>query len=339
MSPERSICILPELTGLGGPASFQSRLKAGLLARGWKVVHNPAETACSAVLVIGGPRRFLPAVFAAQKHGLRIVQRLNGMNWIHRRRWSGLRYYLNAELNNLTIAFIRRKADRVIYQSQFARSWWERVYGQLEKPQTVIFNGVDLNQFSPVGSETTPENCIRMLLVEGHLSKGFELGVTCAVAAARELEGLLNRQVELVVAGDAPGEVHQKWTNEKLIRWVGVIPRDQVPALDRSAHLLFSADLNAACPNSVVEALACGLPVAAFSTGALPEMVTSDAGVIAPYGGDPWKLDFPNVRPLAEAACDLVRDQEHYRRGARARAVAEFDLEDMADRYLEYLVN
>jgi len=80
----------------------------------------------------------------------------------------------------------------------------------------------------------------------------------------------------------------------------GLIPRDAIPALDRSAHLLYSADLNAACPNSVIEALACGLPVAGFATGALPELVTGDSGRLVPYGGDPWKLDTPAVPALVE---------------------------------------
>ncbi len=67
------------------------------------------------------------------------------------------------------------------------------------------------------------------------------------------------------------------------------------PEIDRSAHMLFSADLNAACPNSVIEAMACGLPVAGFDTGALNELIVGDAGRLVPYGGDPWRLEKPDI--------------------------------------------
>jgi glycosyltransferase involved in cell wall biosynthesis len=122
------------------------------------------------------------------------------------------------------------------------------------------------------------------------------------------------------------------------ISWAGLIPRDAIPALDRSAHLLFSADLNAACPNSVIEALACGLPVAGFSTGALPELVTGDSGRLVPYGGDPWKLDPPAVPSLVEVALEICRDQPRFRLAARQRAEAAFGLDQMVDRYLEILL-
>jgi glycosyltransferase involved in cell wall biosynthesis len=117
-----------------------------------------------------------------------------------------------------------------------------------------------------------------------------------------------------------------------------VLPHEQIPALDRSAHLLYSADLNAACPNSVIEALACGLPVAAFATGALPELVTGDSGRVVLYGGNPWRLDRPDIPALAQVAAEIFRDQLRFRKAARQRAEEAFGLDRMVDRYLDVLL-
>jgi glycosyltransferase involved in cell wall biosynthesis len=119
--------------------------------------------------------------------------------------------------------------------------------------------------------------------------------------------------------------------------WRGLVSPDQIPSLDRSAHLLFAADLNPACPNAAIEAMACGLPVIAFETGALPELVQADAGRLAPYGGDPWKLEPPDLEGLAEAGEQVLGDQPRFRAGARARAEAAFGLERMVDGYLQQL--
>ncbi len=116
------------------------------------------------------------------------------------------------------------------------------------------------------------------------------------------------------------------------------MPRDQVPALDRSAHLLFSADLNAACPNSVVEALACGLPVIAFATGALPEMVAGNAGRVVPYGSNFWNLEPPVIAPLAEAAREVAAQPSLFRPAARARAEAAYNIDQVVEEYLHVLI-
>jgi glycosyltransferase involved in cell wall biosynthesis len=102
------------------------------------------------------------------------------------------------------------------------------------------------------------------------------------------------------------------------ITWRGVVPREDIPAIDRAAHVLFSTDLNAACPNSVIEALACGLPVLAYDTGALAEMVQDGAGEVVPYGADHWQLEDPLIPPLAEACLTHLQDNPAYRQRARA---------------------
>ena len=147
--------------------------------------------------------------------------------------------------------------------------------------------------------------------------------------------------VELVVAGRISDDLQSAIPKEKPqypstgLDWCRT---SKSRRFDRSAHLLYSADLNAACPNSVIEALACGLPVVAFATGALPELVTGDSGRVVPYGGDPWKLDKPDIPALACAAAEILRNQEHFRKAARQRAEEAFGLDIMVDRYLDVLL-
>ena len=118
----------------------------------------------------------------------------------------------------------------------------------------------------------------------------------------------------------------------------GAVPRDQIPQIDRSAHLLFSADINAACPNSVIEAMACGLPIVGFDTGALNELVVGDSGRIVPYGGDVWKLDHPDIAALAQSAVEILSDQFRFRQTARAQAEKTLGLDQMTDGYLKVLL-
>lgn len=336
-----SICIVPELSGIGGPSSFQGRLIAGLNARGFQVHHNPAAKDCSAILVIGGPARIIFPILKARRNGIRVVQRLNGMNWMHRKRPTPARYFMRAELNNLVLSFYRKwLANRIVYQSQFAKDWWDRVYGRLSVRQQVTYNGVDLSLFTPAGAHQRPDDRYRVLLVEGHLGGGYEGGIVYALQMVELLQLEVDRPVELMVVGKVDAKVKNRLSEADgvTVKWMGVVPRERIPEIDRSAHILFSSDVNAACPNSVVEALACGLPVVGFASGALPEMVDDRAGCVVPYGSDLWNLEEPVVSPLVQAAARVLREQGEYRANARRTAELKFGLDLMVEDYLNMLL-
>jgi len=318
-------------------ASFRLKFEAGLRSRRIEVTYDPAAPA-DALLVIAGTRNLLP-LWKAARQGRRVIQRLDGINWVHRVRWAGLRYSLRAEYGNALLALIRsRLAQGVIYQSQFIRRWWEDWYGPAPLPAAVILNGVDLEQYSPHGPAERPSERIRLLVVEGSLAGGLNTGLQ---AAFRLAEALSRRYpLELHIAGHVDERTQATLQRQASVpaRFLGTLPRAQIPALMRSAHLLFSAEINPPCPNSVIEALACGLPVVGFDHGSLAELVAGDAGRLVPYGGDPWKLELPDTASLAEAAVEILEDQERFRRGARARAEQIFSLDRMVEAYLKVLL-
>jgi glycosyltransferase involved in cell wall biosynthesis len=334
------ICLVPKLDGVGGMVSFQAKFAQGLRERGYEVCFDLADWPYAAALVIGGTRD-LRGLSQARQRGVPVVQRLNGMNWIHRKRRTGLRHYLRAEYGNWLLSLVRgRLATGIIYQSQFAHSWWERVYGATKSPFKVVYNGVDLSQYSPQGDQERPVDCNRILLVEGSLGGGYEMGLDTAVQLAERLINSYSQRVEVMVVGRVSEALKTAWAGRTKVPLVfaGLVPREKIPFLDRSAHLLYAADIHAACPNSTVEALACGLPVVSFDTGALPELVIGDAGRVVPYGGDAWQLDPPNLDGLARAAAEVLAEQPRFRAAARARAEEALGLDRMVDAYLAALL-
>lgn len=342
------VCIVPQVSGVGGMVSFAARFTDGLRSRGLKVCQGlrcepdgPGEPvqACDSLLVIGGTRD-LRGLGRIRKRGVRIVQRLNGMNWLHRRRFTGIRHFLRAEYGNFLLNFIRtRLADHIVYQSEFSRRWWERVYGKTPVESSVVYNAVDLRTFSPDGLHMRPKERVRILLVEGNLGGGYEVGLQTAVQLTQTLQNEHHLPVELMVIGRVSTALQAETarTAGVPLLWAGLLQAQAIPPAYRSAHLLYAADIHPACPNSVIEALASGLPVVAFDTGALPELVTGDSGRVVPYGGDAWRLQPPDIPALARAAAEILRDNPHFRTAARARAESTFGLDAMLDGYLQAL--
>jgi glycosyltransferase involved in cell wall biosynthesis len=332
------ICILPRASNVGGVTSFQAKLSQGLELNGHQVSFDLEKYRYDAVLLTGGVRS-LAALRKARRQGARIVQRLDGINWLHHRVKTGARHYLRSEYGNRLLALLRaRFVDRIVYQSEFVRQWWNERFGRQTIPNEVIHNGVDLVTFSPNGTNQRPKDRFRILLVEGSLQGGYENGLDTAVELAEVLGSTLS--IELMVAGQVSKETRNAENVKAKFRlsWAGLVPHELIPELDRSAHLLFSADINAACPNSVIEALACGLPIAAFSTGALPELVSGDSGRLVPYGGDPWKLDKPDIPALSQAVIQVLQNQDRFRTAARQRAESAFGLDKMVQRYQDVLL-
>jgi glycosyltransferase involved in cell wall biosynthesis len=94
-----------------------------------------------------------------------------------------------------------------------------------------------------------------------------------------------------------------------------------------------SLDINPGFPNTVAEALACGAPVVAFDTGALPELVDENYGKIVAYGSNPWDLEYPDVMSLEQAIKLIFQDYNHYATNAYQKASQDYVLDLMFEKY------
>jgi glycosyltransferase involved in cell wall biosynthesis len=319
--------------------SFLHKFSAGVAKYGVEVTNDLQDTPYAAILVIGGTRELL-SVRQARQRGVRVVQRLDGINWIHRVRPVSLKHSLRAEYGNLVLSLIRRfVANRIVYQSEFSQRWWNDWFGALKTPSTVVYNGVDLEKYAPSLMQMDDLR-YRLLVVEGTLGGGYESGLENAVRLAEATAQQVARPLELMVVGEVSAALKAEWQAKSAvpINWAGLVTREAIPQLMDEAQALFSADVHPACPNSVIEALACGLPVVAYDTGSLAELVTPEAGSVASYGRNSWKLEPPNVEPLMRGTVNVLENQASFRAGARRRAEMAFGLEMMVEKYLAALL-
>jgi glycosyltransferase involved in cell wall biosynthesis len=325
------VCLTPRVGG-GGPASFQSRLLAEFGRVGVETTFDPRARPLNAVLVFAGTKD-LAALASCRRDGVRIVQRLDGINWLYRVAPRSPLYVLRSMLWNGQLRIIRsRLADRIVYQSRFARGWWEIDFGKPAAPATVVYNGVDLGEYPSIrdGHDGT------LLAAEAHLD--FHSPVREILRTAHRIFLQSKTLARMSIYTRVTPEWEREWrTYDPRPETPGMRPRAEVRARQKRAALFLTLDLNPSCPNAVIEALAAGLPVIGFDTGAVGELV-GDGGAVVKYNGDPWKLEPPrNLNSLGEAGRGVLENWNAYSRLARQTAEKKFDIHKVAQEYLDAL--
>lgn len=330
----KRICIVPYNMGSGGPASFKRKLEIGLKKRNIEVTTDLNHKQLNAVLVINGTR-MINKLWECRNRGVRIVQRLGIPNWLHRHFFYGWSGFFMAEIRNLIMQFIRSHlADHVIYQSRFVEKRWNMRYGVAKVGTSIIHNGVDLSSFHPAGSKYRSKARICFISVEG--TQGIDPFDT-AIKLGHEIVRL-GLELEILVMGKVWKEAQIRFSAPSFTKFMGFIPNTELPSYYRGSAFFLSTDPTAACPNSVLESLACGTPVLGYKAGPLPEMLEDDAGICADYAGDPLEGQDPaNIGKLVKAALELIQNQVSYRKGARCLAEKRYDIDTMVDAYVDIL--
>jgi glycosyltransferase involved in cell wall biosynthesis len=101
----------------------------------------------------------------------------------------------------------------------------------------------------------------------------------------------------------------------------------------RRAHVLLHTKVNDPCPTAVIEAMACGVPVAYPASGGTVELVGDEAGVGVPHPDGFERDEPPAPEALAAAVSTVLADRDGYAARARARAVERFALTDWLERH------
>jgi len=195
---------------------------------------------------------------------------------------------------------------------------------------SVIPNGLDTQIFQPRDSRAArdvlglPSNAQVILFLADWVSearKGFSL-------LKQALAGISNRpDLILLTMGRGPADIP---LDIPVVRLAYVAEEKFLSMVYSAADLFLLPALQDNLPNTVLESLACGVPVVAFSVGGVPEIIRHGVeGLLVPPG---------DVGGLQSASCALLDDPEvlgKMKVNARQWILQEYKLELQAHRYVE----
>lgn len=225
-----------------------------------------------------------PAVWIARLRGVPVIVNYRGGNAAEffARSFSRLRPTLNA-------------AHRVVVPSGFLQEVFRRHGLDAE----IIPNIIDLSRFSPgaAGPADAPH-----IAVTRNLEPLY--GIDTALAAFRLL--LRNHPgARMTIAGSGPQRAELEALAEKLgiagkVCFAGLLEREQIVALYRSARIALNPSRVDNMPNSVLEALACGVPVVSTDVGGVPYVVEHGRTALLVPAGDAEAMAAAMLRVLSE---------------------------------------
>lgn len=319
---------------IGGTSTFARKFQLGLKAAGHEVFFDYQEEYDVLFLIVQCPLKYL---LDAKRRGKPIVQRLDGTYY-----WSvaGWRF----PLLNAKAALARHFfTDFSIYQSRYSRECAGRFLGaKFADKSAIIYNGVDLDTFSPVGTKITLRDRPDQQIFFTASAFRRPDQIRPLIEAAERYQEIYRQPLKLVIAGSFSGGVAGLETELKQLPFVqllGKVKNDELAAYARAADVFVSTHLNPPCPNNIIEALACGLPICSLNDGAMTELVDHQrTGYLVPVKGS----GFWRARPFdAVAFARAMRWSTDNRRrlGVNARRAAErrFSLLAMSQEYVKSL--
>jgi len=277
---------------------------------------------------------------------------LSGLDAILPARLAGVRYCIHGEHgrdvddldgNNRKLALLRALhrffIDRYITVSKDLRQYLIAKVGVQPKRISQIYNGVDTERFAPVAAK--PEHILPLhfmgteKIVIGTVGRLQEVKDQASLLKAYALllanAPDLAAQVYLAIVGGGP----LLETLRHLADELGIADRvwlpgsaENVPDILKSFDLFVLPSLGEGISNTILEAMATGLPVIATQVGGNPELVVDgETGSLVP-AADPVTL----AAKFQDYLADKEKMRQHGRNG-RQRIEQEFSLSAMVGRY------
>ena len=247
------------------------------------------------------PRDLRPLLWLARRRRARIVVNQDGVAYPG---WAGERTdELNVPLRRALLA-----ADHVVYQSAFSKRSSDAFLGEPPGSWEILPNAVDVERFTP----GAPPADGPVVLLGGDQTQAYRLEL--ALEAFRHVLDE-HPTARLLVSGrlvSDPAPTLRRLALEDAVELVGRYAQTEAPDVFRRAHVLLHTKVNDPCPTMVIEAMACGVPVAYRRAAARSSSSATRPGIGVPHYDGFDRDEPPSPEALAAAVLGRAR---------RARAV------------------
>lgn len=339
----------------GGPMAFMDRLEQELINRGlYSTVDFDVWLNLS----------FRPIPEFVRNKNIPIIVRYDGV-------WNDLLFQNNSfyplnkinemyfSLRNRVLLKNSNLASGCIFQSYFCQGLAEKYLQDISevKKSAIIYNGVDIDRFSPAGSVKRSDSKKSINILVSHkmwpTKRFFQIP---SIVRALKDDGM---SVNVNVLGDGIRNPYDYFVDtlqffkkevrafsvENEFNFLGHIPHNKLSEIYKRNDIMLNLSFADPCPNVVVEAMACGLPVVGPASGGLGELV-GGSNTLVKENIDPFKKystwrysGFP-VIDVADYVSVIYETLSNYNyESQRVRIIAEekYNIKNVADKYIEFM--
>lgn len=243
---------------------------------------------------------------------------------------------------NEAISFQYHLADYVFYQSNFSKYCSNKFLGIRNGPGEVLFNAVDINQFKPNSKNYKINEKKIKILISGkyqfHLfySLKFAIDILDILVKKKKINATINFAgfYDNATLLNLKKLAHEKNLLDK-IEFSGIYKQSRAHELYNSADLLFYFVHQSNCPNSVIEAMSCGLPILGQNTGGMKEIVSNNSGICLKAKENWIKPQIPNLDHAVKGFYDIIENYSYYSENAINKVQKDHNLKNWINRHRE----
>ncbi len=275
-----------EQNSIGGPQTFMRNLQKGLNKLDYHY-NSSTNNADGMFFPISADLKKIKSI---KKQGGKIIQRLDGIFYPSKHGKKFIKQ--NKSIKKIYCDL----ADYIIFQSDYSKQQVFTMFGEKDTADySLICNGADTDIFFPDQNLSSIERSdIIKFITTGNFRNPDMLD---PVITAMDMLKTKGYNFELEVIGPITTPARDYILAKEYIKNYKTTSQNTIAEALRKSHIYIYSHLNPPCPNSVIEAIASGLPVVGFDSGSMRELCHFNSDLLA-YVSDEIFQKYQDFEPV-----------------------------------------